>query len=900
MQLLLKPAVALMRRLRYAYKFSLIGGMFLLPLLVVMYYFQHEINSNIEFARLERTGVVYSRPLTKLLSDVLRHQLALNTFLLHHTSPLNNSSDDQVTSLQTTIAADIKAVDEVDKSLNADLKTNADWTKLKDKWTAMQSRSTTFTVQESLDAHSAFASDMLAFLTVVGNNSNLILDPDIDSYYTMDTLLTQLPQVMVNTAQASALAAGAAQRKQVTPEEKTSLIVLTGQISSPLSALQGDLQQAIKFNSMVKVQTDTASGTLQTANTQFLDTLTTQVLQPQPAKKPAQNTAEKKSAKNKDNSRDNNRERQSAEQMKSARLTLAGIAVLDASDKYYQPGVGLLDMLLARRIHGYVVRRDSVGATAVLSLLLAVYLFLGFYRATVLSVTSLLETAKTIAAGDFNRQIEMGARDEIGQLGRDLQGMTDSLRDIAFVAEKVAAGDLDIDFTPRSERDELGHAVAKMIDQLRLLVGAMTANTETVAQTSEHLSVSCTESGQAVEAMTQAMHEIARAAAESAQTSSEMARASEQQAHSSMDAANAMQSLRTAVDSVRTGSRRQQEAAQAANTGMTAAARAVDQVIASAQEMADAAAQAARVADSGGQAVSQTMSRMNSIYTQVEASAGKVRELGAKGQQIGAIVETIDQIAEQTNLLALNAAIEAARAGEHGRGFAVVADEVRKLAERSAAATREIAALIGSVRMDVEATTEAMEVSRREAADAAASSSEGAVALVQIVETVQQVASKVIRVKSIAEGMTAAMNEVGVSVEAVRHVAEENERMVAAMVGGAEQVSSAIMIVASTSEETAAGAEQMSATADEVSSNARNVAVRVSDQMAKILEVSQTAHSLQKMVEKQRELVERFQSSGQAISASGNGSDENHEFDENGCLQTAAVPGGPKLKMSVG
>ena len=340
---LLAPATFLMSRLRYPAKFTLIGLLFLTPLVLVMYFFQHEINTNIDFARNERDGVAYDLPVTQLLHDTLLHQQLAHTFSVD-----KSASESDLRTVEAKISEDIKTVDALDTRLGVSLKTSADWKKLKDKCHSVAGASLTANAKQALDAHVDLVNDIIAFIGTIGNNSQLILDPDLDSYYSMDIAVTQLPQVVQKLSMARDQAAEIACRHTITPDEKTDLTVLSGQISTPAGTAHSDLQQALAFNGRIKEKLEAGEKPFQASTTQFTDLLTTKLLKVKGVGAP------------------------------SAEIISAGNAAIDAALSYHTTTAAILDDLLAKRLYAYETRRMWVDAIALVSLLFAVYLFLGF------------------------------------------------------------------------------------------------------------------------------------------------------------------------------------------------------------------------------------------------------------------------------------------------------------------------------------------------------------------------------------------------------------------------------------------------------------------------------------------------------------------------------------------
>jgi methyl-accepting chemotaxis protein len=193
----------------------------------------------------------------------------------------------------------------------------------------------------------------------------------------------------------------------------------------------------------------------------------------------------------------------------------------------------------------------------------------------------------------------------------------------------------------------------------------------------------------------------------------------------------------------------------------------------SAAQAAETSKSARAAAEQGGQVVEDTVKGIRKIADVVRQSASSIQELGKSSVQIGEIVRVIDDIADQTNLLALNAAIEAARAGEHGRGFAVVADEVRKLAEQTTTATKQIADMIRRIQLDTQGAVQTMGDATTKANEGITLADRAGTSLQDIVHTSQQLTEMVGRIANASEEQSNASEQISKNVEAIATVAQQ-------------------------------------------------------------------------------------------------------------------------------
>jgi methyl-accepting chemotaxis protein len=289
------------------------------------------------------------------------------------------------------------------------------------------------------------------------------------------------------------------------------------------------------------------------------------------------------------------------------------------------------------------------------------------------------------------------------------------------VIEHVAANNLAIEDLEVASDDEIGHAAAAL-NQMKSSLGKVI---QSIARAAEHL---------------------ASASEELSSSATQQAEGAETQKGQAMQVASAMQQMAATVNDVSKHSTRAAEASR----------------------------QAAETAREGGTIVEASLATMRGIADSVSATAKKVEDLGKSSDQIGRIIGVIDDIADQTNLLALNAAIEAARAGEQGRGFAVVADEVRKLAERTTRATKEVAQMVRNIQDETKTAVAAMQDGTKQVQYGVTTTAKAGDSLKQIIEMSEQVGEMITHIATAAVEQSSATEQVNQNVDQISRLLRES------------------------------------------------------------------------------------------------------------------------------
>ena len=420
-----------------------------------------------------------------------------------------------------------------------------------------------------------------------------------------------------------------------------------------------------------------------------------------------------------------------------------------------------------------------------------------------------VRAARELAVGIIPADVPPGGVGEFAELASAFTEAARQLRRLSEVAQRIAAGDLTTPVPRVSEDDVLGGAMQGMMDNLREVVGKVLEGSRQVVASAEEVD--------------QASETIRSAAAEIAAATGEVGSASVHLAELAAGADRHSNELTEVLEMMVETARRNAESARKACREAEGIGTRVTEMAARAGSVAVEAAHSQEVATEGYEAVQRAIRAIDGLAASVESTARTVDELGTFGEQIGDIVRTIDEIAGQTNLLALNAAIEAARAGEQGRGFAVVADNVRALAERSSAATKEIAALVARVQEGTKQAVAAMNAGVAEAEEGRTVSAQAGESLRAIIEAVRGSTEHIQDIAREIGGLRAGAERIVGAVSSIAEAAEQNAGRAAETARAAASLRSAVLQVAATSEENSAAAEQVAASTEELTAHAHRL-----------------------------------------------------------------------------
>ncbi len=473
----------------------------------------------------------------------------------------------------------------------------------------------------------------------------------------------------------------------------------------------------------------------------------------------------------------------------------------------------ILDRRAMQRGKENILAVDSSVNFMTIVVILSVFIAMGvgIFISRVISkpLTDLTLTAGKLALGETDIIVTSTTNDEIGKLQKSFSEMIEKIKLQAEAAVKIAKGDLSVNIAAKSDKDILTHAMNKVIESLRKLSaetdiliksavageldrrsnagqfeGAYKEIIEGFNQTLDAVIKPVQDCMKVLEIMSTG--DFSSRVKEDYEGQHKLLKESVNKLGDSMvnilrDVSDAIQAVASASNQISSSTEELAAGAEEQSAQSNEIAAAVNEMTATitqttkhASNAADNSKTSLELASVGNNAALETVEGMKEISQVVNRTGKTIKELGKSSDQIGEIVQVIDDIADQTNLLALNAAIEAARAGEQGRGFAVVADEVRQLAERTTKATKEIAEMIKKIQKDTNEAVVSMEYGVKEVERGKELAVKAGNALEKIIVSVQHVNDVISQVAAASEEQSATAEQISRNIESINNVTRES------------------------------------------------------------------------------------------------------------------------------